>query len=326
MEGEVIKQAKQTELKTMGPRKSQNYIIKELKENRLIYLMALPGIIVLFLFCYIPFSYIIVAFKNFNIQDGIFGSPWVGLGNFKFFFSSGKALQITFNTVYLNILFIIFDLVIQVSIAVLINEIRNKYFKSISQSVFFFPYFLSWVVIGEIIYNLFSSDLGAINSFLATIGISGIQWYKHPEFWRAILVGAHVWKFTGYGTIVYLAMIAGFDSSIYEAATVDGATRFQCIRYITIPMLKGTMIVLVLFSIGRIFFGDFGMVYSIVRDVGPLLKKTEIIDTYVYRALRQTGDFSMATAIGIYQSIMGLIIILVCNKLAKRINDGSGLF
>jgi putative aldouronate transport system permease protein len=326
MEDETIEQSKQMELKIIRPMKRRDYIIKELMDNKLIYLMALPGIIVLFLFCYIPFSYIIVAFKSFNILDGVFGSPWVGLDNFRFFFSSGKALQITFNTVYLNLLFIAVDLVIQVSIAVLVNEIRNKYFKSISQSFFFFPYFLSWVVIGEIIYNLFSSDLGAINNFLTTIGFSGIQWYKHPEFWRAILVGAHVWKFTGYGTIVYLAMIAGFDSSIYEAGTVDGATRFQCIRYITIPMLKGTMVVLVLFSIGRIFFGDFGMVYSIVRDVGPLLKKTEIIDTYVYRALRQTGDFSMATAIGIYQSVMGLIIILVCNKLAKRINDGSGLF
>lgn len=326
MEGEIIEQTMKSKMITVRPKKKRNFIIKELSDNKLVYLMALPGILVLFLFCYLPFSYIVIAFKSFNIQDGVFGSPWVGFDNFKFFFTSGKAMQVTFNTVYLNLLFIFVDLIVQVSIAIFINEIRNKYFKTISQSIMFFPYFLSWVVIGEIIYSLFSSDRGAINGMLSTIGVHAVAWYKHPEFWRGILVGAHEWKFAGYGTIVYLAMMAGFDPSLYEAARVDGANRIQCIRFITLPMLKGTMIVLVLFSIGRIFFGDFGMVYAIVRDVGPLLQKTEIIDTYVYRALRQSGDFSMATAIGIYQSIMGLIVIVICNKVAKKINDGVGLF
>jgi len=320
MEGQLVKNSKQV-------KKKKNFIIKELNDNKLLYLMALPGIIAIFVFNYIPFSYIVIAFKNYNFQDGIFGSPWVGFDNFRFFFGAGgKALQVTFNTVYLNLLFILFDLITQVGMAILINEVKNKYFKSISQSILFFPYFLSWVIVGEIVYSLFASDIGVINGILTSIGFHSVPWYKLPEYWRPILVLTHIWKITGYGTIIYLATIAGFDFSIFEAATVDGASRIQCIRYLTLPMLKDTMVVLVLFSIGRIFFGDFGMVYAIVRDTGPLLQNTEVIDTYVFRALRQTGNFSMATAIGLYQSIMGFIVIIIFNKLAKKFNDGSGLF
>ena len=212
--------------------------------------------------------------------------------------------------------------------AIFVNEIKNKYFKSITQSFYFFPYFLSWVVIGEIIYNLFSSDYGAINNILSNVGIQPVEWYKHPEYWRSILLAANIWKNTGYGTLVYLATLSAFDSSYYEAAIVDGANRIQCIWRITLPMLKPTMIVLVLFSIGRIFFGDFGMVYGVVRDIGPLLSKVEIIDTYVFRAFRQMGaaGIGMSVAVGLYQSLVGLIIIILSNRFAKKINDGSALF
>jgi putative aldouronate transport system permease protein len=309
------------------PNKKSRTFLQEIVENRLVYFMALPGLIILFLFCYLPFMYIVVAFKDFNIVDGIFNSPWVGLDNFKFFFSTGrKAFQITFNTVYLNSLFIGANLILQVGFAVLINELKNKFFKRITQSIFFFPYFLSWVVIGEIIYGLFSSDVGAVNSILNSIGLESISWYRQPGYWRTILVGANIWRFTGYGTIIYLAVISGFDPAIYEAGVVDGMSRLQAIRYITLPMLKPTMFLLVLFSIGRIFFGDFGMVYAIVRDIGPLLEKTDVIDTYVFRALRRSGDFSMSTAIGIFQSFLGFILIFFTNKLAKRLNESYRLF
>ena len=307
----------------------RNGFIKEIRTNKLTYSMAVPGIIFLIFFCYIPYYYMVVAFKDFNLRDGVFGSPWVGLENFKFFFSAGgKAFETTRNTLLLNSYFIIFNLIAQVGLAIFVNEIKNKLFKNITQSFYFFPYFLSWVVIGEIIYNLFSSDYGAVNNILSGIGMQRIEWYRHPEYWRTILVIANIWKSTGYGTLVYLATMSSFDSSYYEAAIVDGASRFQCIRRITLPMLKPTIIILVLFSMGRIFFGDFGMVYGVVRDIGPLLSRVEIIDTYVFRAFRQMGaaGIGMSVAVGIYQSVFGLLVIVLSNKLAKRFNEGSALF
>lgn len=303
--------------------------LSEIKNNKITYSMAIPGIIFLILLCYIPYFYLVVAFKDFNLRDGVFASPWVGFDNFKFFFSAGgKAYETTRNTLLLNTYFIIANLIAQVGLAIFVNEIKNKLFKSITQSFYFLPFFLSWVVIGEIIYNLFSSDYGAVNNVLQGLGLNTIEWYKHPEYWRSILVGANIWKSTGYGTLVYLATMASFDDSYYEAAIVDGASRLQCIWRITLPMLKPTMVILVLFSIGRIFFGDFGMIYGVVRDIGPLLSEVEIIDTYVFRGFRQMGaaGIGMSVAVGLYQSVFGLLVIVLCNKFAKKINDGSALF
>lgn len=271
--------------------------------------------------------YIIIAFKNYNVQDGILGSPWAGLKNFEFFFSyASKAFLTTYNTVVLNSLFIVSDLVFQMGFAILLNEIRNTFIKKTTQSIFFFPYFLSWVVVGAIIYNLFSGEYGAINGMLKTLGLAPVSWYTHPEYWKAILVFTNIWRWTGYGSLIYMAAMAGFDTSYYEAAIVDGASKMQRIRYVTIPMLMPTAIVLALFAIGRIFYGDFGMVYGIVRDVGPLLQTTEVIDTYVYRAMRQTGDFALATAIGLYQSIVGSLLVILSNRLSKRLSGGTSLF
>ena len=305
----------------------RNKFLYEIAKNKVLYLMSAPGVIFLLLFCYVPMGFIIIVFKQYNVHDGIFGSPWIGLKNFQFFFSSAsKVWQTTYNTIIINASFIISDLIFQISIAILLNEIRNKYFKKLSQTLLFFPFFLSWVVIGSIIYNMFSNDYGAINSTLKSLGIETINWYMHPEYWRPLLVGAHIWKVTGYGSLVYLATISGFDTTIYEAAIVDGATKFQRIRFITLPLLVPTATILALFSIGRIFFGDFGMVYGIVRDFGPLLETTEVIDTYVFRSLRQYGNFSMSAAVGIYQSFLGLIVIMLSNRLVKKINSGNALF
>lgn len=307
--------------------KKQDSFRKEIRNNRLMYLMSLPGILYLILFCYLPMVFIVIAFKEFNVRDGLFGSPWVGFKNFEFFFSgASKVWQTTYNTVVLNVLFIVTDLIFQMGIAILFNEIHNKYFKKVTQSIYFFPYFLSWVVIGAIIYNLFASDYGAINGMLKTLGLQAVAWYNHPEYWKAILVGAHIWKWTGYGSLIYMSAMAGFDNSVFEAARVDGASKFQSIRNITIPMLMPTATILVLFAIGRIFFGDFGMVYGVVRDVGPLLQTTEVIDTYVYRSMRQTGDFAFSAAIGIWQSTLGIIVIIISNRFSKRFNDGTSLF
>ncbi len=289
--------------------------------------MTLPGIILLFIFCYLPMAGIYMAFTDFNIQDGIFGSRFVGLENFAFFVTDGeRAWRVVGNTVILNSLFIVTGLFFQIGIALFMNEIKNKFFKKVSQSMMFFPYFLSWVVIGSIIYSIFASDVGVVNTFLKSIGLEPVRWYGEKQYWKAILTGANIWKWTGYGSIVYLAAMAGFDSAYYEASIVDGASKFQQIKHITLPLLKPTAVTLVLFSVGRIFYGDFGMIYGIVGQNGILLEATEVIDNYVFMAMRSTLGFSGAAAIGVLQSVLCLILILVSNKLAKKINDGAGLF
>lgn len=288
--------------------------------------MCIPALVLLILFCYIPFSGIWMAFTDFNVIDGIFGSPFVGLDNFKFFFGTGgMAGKVIYNTLYINIFNIILGLILPITLAILLNEIRNKTFKKLTQSMMFFPYFLSWVVVGAIVYGLFSSDIGVINHFLKLFGADPVRWYAEPKYWKPILILADVWKWSGYNSIVYMAAMANFDGSLYEAAKVDGANKFQQILYLTIPMLKPTAVVLTLMSIGRIFYGDFGMVYGIVGNNPVLIDEVTVIDTYVYQTMRTLG-FSYSTAVGLFQSVMGLILVTLANFTAKKINDGEGLF
>ncbi len=298
---------------------------KEWHENKILYLMCVPALIILIMFCYIPFAGIWMAFTDFNVVDGIFGSEFIGLENFRMFFTSRMAGKVIYNTLYINIFGIILGLIVPISIAIFIQEIQSKTYKKLTQSVMFFPYFLSWVVIGAIIYGLFSTDIGVINSILKSIGFEPVRWYAEPKYWKGILISASVWKWSGYSSIVYLAAMANFDPALYEAAKVDGANKFQQIWYLTLPLLKPTAVVLTLLSIGRIFYGDFGMVYGIVGNNPVLIDAVTVIDTYVYQAMRTLG-FSYATAVGLFQSIMGLILVTAANKIAKKINDGEGLF
>ncbi|WP_230191860.1 ABC transporter permease subunit [Paenibacillus sp. CECT 9249] len=287
--------------------------------------MCVPGLIILIMFNYIPFAGIWMAFTDFNVVDGIFGSKFVGLNNFKFFFAENMGWKVTYNTLIINFFSIIFGILIPVSIAVLLNEIRVAAFKKITQSMMFFPYFLSWVVVGAIIYGIFSSDIGVLNNMLKMFGMEPISWYSEPKYWKAIIILASVWKWSGYNSIIYMAAMANFDSSLYEAAKVDGASKLQRIMYLTVPMLKPTMIVLTLLSVGRIFYGDFGMIYGIVGNNPVLGEAVSVIDTYVYSSMRSLG-FSYATAVGLMQSVMGLILVTAANRTAKKLNDGEGLF
>ncbi|MBU5443579.1 sugar ABC transporter permease [Paenibacillus sp. MSJ-34] len=287
--------------------------------------MCVPGLIILIMFNYIPFAGIWMAFTDFNVVDGIFGSKFVGLNNFKFFFAENMGWKVTYNTLIINFFSIIFGILIPVSIAVLLNEIRVAAFKKITQSMMFFPYFLSWVVVGAIIYGIFSSDIGVLNNMLKMFGMEPISWYSEPKYWKSIIILASVWKWSGYNSIIYMAAMANFDSSLYEAAKVDGASKLQRIMYLTVPMLKPTMIVLTLLSVGRIFYGDFGMIYGIVGNNPVLGEAVSVIDTYVYSSMRSLG-FSYATAVGLMQSVMGLILVTAANRTAKKLNDGEGLF
>lgn len=301
-------------------------MLRELKRNRQLYMMCIPALLILLLFAYIPMAGIWMAFTNYNVKYGIFGSPFVGLQNFEHFFtnSTGMGWKVIYNTLYLNFWGLILGTIIPITIAICFNEIRGKLFKKFTQSVMFFPYFLSWVVVGAIIYAFFSTSTGAINSMLSNMGLETVRWYAEKQHWKPIIIIASVWKWCGYNSIIYMAAMANFDKSLYEAASVDGASRFSQIRFITLPLLVPTVVILSLMSIGRIFFGDFGMIYGIVGNNALLYDEVAVIDTYVYSAMRSLG-FSYTTAIGLFQSVLGLILVTISNKLAKKIT-GEGLF
>lgn len=300
---------------------------KELKKNRQLYLMCVPALLLLLLFSYIPMAGIYMAFTNYNIRDGIFGSEFVGLQNFKYFFlgQTGMGPKVIWNTLVINFWGLIFGTIVPILIAICFNELKGKVFKKVTQSAMFFPYFLSWVVVGAIIYAFFSTDTGMVNRVLRENGHEIVRWYAEKEHWKPIIITADVWKWCGYNSIIYMAAMSNFDPSLYEAATVDGANHFKQIWYLTLPMLKPTVIILTLMSIGRIFFGDFGMIYGIVGNNSLLYDEVAVIDTYVYSAMRSLG-FSYTTAIGLFQSVMGLILVTISNRMAKKVNDGEGLF
>jgi len=299
---------------------------KEFKRHWQLYLMCVPVIVYLIMFCYIPYGGLWMAFTDYKILDGIFGSKFVGLENFKYFFSkTGMGPTVIANTLIINFWGLIFGTIVPITIAICFNNIGHKFFKKISQSVMFFPYFLSWVVVGAIIYAFFENDHGIVNTWIKAFGGEGLRWYAEPKYWKPIVIFADVWKWCGYNSIIYLAAMTNFDKSLYEAAEVDGANKFRQIFSITLPLLKPTVVVLTLMSVGRIFFGDFGMIYGIVGNNVLLYPAVSVIDTYVYSSMRTLG-FSYTTAIGLMQSVLGLILITVTNHFAKKINEGEGLF
>lgn len=312
----------------------------ELKSNGTLYLMCIPALTLLAMFNYIPMGGAYMAFTKFNVVDGIFGSPFVGLDNFRFFFNNKTVWNVVSNTLIINFFGMLLGTLVPVTIAIAMNEIRNRTFKRLTQGAMFFPYFLSWVVVGAVMYGFFTANFrvdrrtgetiitganGVMNRLLILIGRGPIRWYAEPKFWKTIIILADVWKWAGYNAIIYMAAMTAFDPTLYEAATIDGASRFQQIRYLTVPMLKPTIVVLLLMSVGRIFYGDFGMIWGIVGNNPVLSGEVSVIDTYVYTSMRSMG-FSFATAVGLFQSVMGLMLVTGANALAKRVNDGEGLF
>lgn len=311
-------------------KKKKKTFISEIKQNFYLYLLVLPGVLFFVIFKYLPMIGIIIAFQDFNQVKGLLKSKFVGLKNFEYFFTSPDWLAVTWNTIYLNILFIFSGLFFSILIALVLSEIRSKYFKKITQSVVILPNFISWTLVSMFVFALFSADVGFINSALKAMGFmkdgQEINFYSNPEMWPGILVMLKIWKGAGFGSIVYLAAIAGIDQEIYEAAKMDGASRLQCITKITLPQLKTTAILLTIFGIGGIFHGDLGMIYAIVGDNPYLYNTTDVIDTYVFRMLRQLNDMSMSTAIGLYQSVVGLLIVFVTNYFAKKHDPDSAIF
>ena len=287
--------------------------------------MLLPAVIYVLIFSYIPMTGILLAFKKYNYAGGIYGSPWNGLANFKALAISGKLGLVTRNTLLYNIAFIALGVVFEMGSAILLNELRNKYFKKMSQSLMFLPYFISWVVAGAIMYNIFNYERGVFNHVLNLFGAAPFDLYNSPKTWPYILVFLKLWKQTGYGSVVYLAAITGLDQEMFEAASIDGANAWQKIRYLTIPSLRATMMTLVLLAIGNIFRGDFGLFYQTVKSNAILEPMTDVIDTYVFRLLIDTGNIGVSAAAGLFQSVLCFVTITVCNKLVKMVNPDYAL-
>ena len=292
------------------------------KKNLPLTMMALPGIILMILFKYLPLSGIVLAFKQYNIRDGIFGSAWNGLKNFEYLFRTKDAWIITRNTLGYNLMFIVLDLVLAVTMAIILNELHQKRAAKVYQTIFMAPYFLSWVVVSFIAYSLLSVDNGFINRALGL----NVTWYSQTSAWPVILVVFQIWKTLGYSTVMYLGSIVGISNDYYEAALMDGATKWQQIKYITLPSLKGMMIVLTILAIGKIFYADFGLFYQLPRNSGPLFPVTNVIDTYVYRALKENGNIGMSAAASLYQSLGGVVLVLTSNFIVRKIDPDSALF
>jgi putative aldouronate transport system permease protein len=282
--------------------------------------------IYLFINNYIPMMGLIIAFKKVNFEVGILKSPFIGLKNFEYLFKTRDAWIITRNTIGYNALFIILGTVIAITVAILLNEVSGKRLKSFYQGVYLMPYLISIVVIAYVVYAFLSTDVGFINNARKAAGLKPIQWYTTQKYWPFILTLVNQWKSFGYMSIIYFATLVGIDRTYYEAAVVDGANRWQQIRFITLPLLKPTIITLTLLAIGRIFYSDFGLFYQVPMGSGPLIPVTNTIDTYVYRGLMQLGNLGMASASGFYQSIVGFILVLAANWIVSRISAEHALF
>ena len=292
-----------------------------------LFLIALPGIVNLIINNYIPMLGIFLAFKDYSFMKGIFGSDWNGFDNFKFLFMTKDAWVMTRNTILYNVSFIIIGTILSIFVAVLICELGKRRRVKIYQASLLLPNMLSWVVIGYITYAFLNADTGFINNtILRGMGLEPVSWYTYPGAWPVIIVVVYLWKNIGYMSIIYTAAISGIDKSIYEAAAIDGAGKLGYIKSITLPLLKPTVITLTLMSIGRIFFSDFGLFYRVPQNSGALYGVTQTIDTYVYRGLMDLNDVGMSAAAGLYQSVIGFILVLLANKLVRKLDANNALF
>jgi putative aldouronate transport system permease protein len=289
-------------------------------------MMSLPAVLVLFVFAYLPMFGIIIAFKEYRFDKGILGSDWIGLTNFKFLFGSDVAWRITRNTLVMNLLFIVTGTITNIVVALMMNEVQGKLRAKFYQSFMFLPYFLSWVVVGYFAFAFLSLDGGILDNILVSLGAQPVAWYREPNNWPVILVIVTLWKGIGYGSLFYLAIMLGINPEYYEAAKIDGAGKLQQIWYVTMPHLVPVIIILTLFAVSGIFRADFGLFFNVTRDQAALYPTTDVIDTFVYRALRQMNDLGMSAAAGVYQSVVGFVLVVTVNWLVRRVDPDKALF
>lgn len=292
-----------------------------------LYLMLVPGVAYLIINNYMPMFGLTIAFKDINYAKGIWASDWIGFKNFEFLFMTKDAWRITRNTILYNAVFIVLNTVVAIGVAILLNEVRKKYLARFYQSVLLLPYLISMVIVAYLVLSILNVENGFMNKvILPALGIDPISWYTEAKYWPYILTTVNLWKNIGYQCIIYLAAIVGIDPEYYEAATIDGASKWEQIKSITVPLLMPTIIILTLLAIGRIFYADFGLFYQVPLNSGSLKPTTDVIDTYVYRGLITLGDIGMSSAAGFYQSMIGFVLVLTTNFIVRLKDKDQALF
>ncbi|MFV0402019.1 MAG: ABC transporter permease [Oscillospiraceae bacterium] len=298
----------------------------ELKKNKTLFAMAAPMVILAIMLLYLPMSGLILAFKNYRFDLGVFGSPWNGLENFRFLFASGDGWRITRNTILYNLVNLITSQFLAIIAAIVISEMVGKMYKRVTQSIIFLPYFISWVIVGTFVFNIFNYETGVLNNLRGSFGLDPINVYSMPGAWPWIICAFNAWKWCGYNSIIYIASITNVDAECFEAADIDGANIFQKIWYITLPSIRPTVITMLLLQVGRILRGDFEMFYQIVGNNGQLFGATDVIDTYVFRSLLNNSNMGMTAAATLYQSVLCFAIIMIVNHIVKKVDADYALF
>ena len=297
------------------------------REDLALYIMALPTVVFLIMFCYALMFGLIMAFQDFKVTSGFFGSKFVGLANFKYLFTTTDAWIITRNTVCYNLVFIVVNTLLAVVMALMLSELTSRGLAKTLQTVYMLPYFLSWTVVAIVVSAFLDREYGVVNKIIQAVGGKGkTDWYKQKDIWPPLLVFIHAWKGVGYNTVLYLAVISGISHDYYEAAVLDGATKFQQARYITLPHLRFVISISLIMAMGGIFRGDFGLFYSVTKNSGRLYPVTDVIDTYIYRGLKTLGNVGMSTAAGFYQSLVGFLVLLGANWVVTKIDPESAMF
>lgn len=301
--------------------------IRRARKYKTFFLMMLPGLIYLIINNYLPMFGVMIAFKDFNYSKGIFGSDWIGFKNFEYLFKTTDAFIITRNTILYNVVFIILNLIVAVGVALLLNEVKKRILSRFYQSVILLPYLISMVIVGYLVFAMLSLETGFVNkTILPLFGLSEVSWYSEAKYWPYILTLVHLWKSVGYLCVIYLAAIIGIDPEYYEAAKIDGASKWQQIKSITLPLITPVITTMTLLQIGRIFYSDFGLFYQVPLNAGALQSTTNVIDTYVYRALMTLGDIGMSSAAGLYQSFVGFVLVILSNYIVRKMNSDNAMF
>jgi putative aldouronate transport system permease protein len=308
-----------------------NRTLRSVRKQFPFYLMMAPGLLFIAVMCYIPMGGAMIAFKDYNPRDGILGSPWMDplFKNFEFFFKSETARIVTFNTLFYNIIEMVAVTLGALVLAILLSEVKNKFLSATYKGSILLPVFLSWIVVQYIVFGMLSVDRGIVNNIISSNGGDAVYWYSEPFYWRFIIPFAYLWKNIGYYSVLYVAAIAGINTDYYEAAQLDGASKWQQVKYVTLPLLKPIIIVLSLLWVGKLFnggLGDWNGFYTLSNDSGALYAATDVIDTLVFRSLKKLNDYGMSSAIGLYQAVVGFVLVLVSNYIIKKTDPDSALF
>lgn len=290
------------------------------------YVMAVPGILYLFINNYLPLPWLAIAFEKYSYTKGLFKSPFVGLQNFEYLFKTKDAWIITRNTVGYNLVWIVLTMAASVAVAIFLNEIVGRKTKKFYQTAILLPHLISTVIISYIVFAFLSENNGFLNSIITALGGEPVKWYSNPAYWPFILTLVNLWKSIGFTSVIYLSSIIGFDKALYESAEIGGASKWQQIRFITLPLLKPTMVTMLILNFGKIFRSDFGLFYQVPKDIGLLYSTTNTLDTYVYRSFMINGDIAMSAAAGFYQSVVCFVFMIVANKVVRKFNDGEAIF